>query len=237
MIEKLTGVIFKTIPYSETSLVMDIFSLQKGLHSYIVSGVRKKKSSKIGLYKPMTFINFVAYQSNKDTLHRIKEADYHFMYKKLPNDIVRSTMAMFMIDLCRNTIKESETNIELFDFIKNSFLALDETESLSNIFHLSFAIELSRYLGFFPDLRTYEDGYTFDLTQGLFIPDISVFDKVISANLSKDLFHLASKNIPEVGTSKTDRNQLLDAILHYYRLHIPNFKGLPSLEVCRVIFS
>ena len=43
MLIKTAGIIFQTKKYSESSLIADIYTEEKGLRSYIISGVRSKK--------------------------------------------------------------------------------------------------------------------------------------------------------------------------------------------------
>ena len=44
MLIKTRGIIFKSIKYSETSLILDVYTEELGLQKYIISGVRSKKA-------------------------------------------------------------------------------------------------------------------------------------------------------------------------------------------------
>ena len=66
MLIKTRGIIFKALKYSETSLILDIYTEEKGLRNYIISGVRNKKSKlKTGLLQPTMLVEMVAYEKNK----------------------------------------------------------------------------------------------------------------------------------------------------------------------------
>ncbi|MBK9016857.1 MAG: recombination protein O N-terminal domain-containing protein [Saprospiraceae bacterium] len=55
MLIKTRGIVFKAKKYSETSVIVDVFTEEKGLRSYIVSGVRSKRPTvSAGLLQPMT---------------------------------------------------------------------------------------------------------------------------------------------------------------------------------------
>lgn len=236
-LEKLNGIVFKALPYSETSLILDIYSRQNGLHSYIVSGVRKKKST-VGqnLYKPLNLLNFVAYTSDQEKLFRIKEAKYEHLYRQVNRSVIPSTVAMFMIDLCRSTIKERESNLELYDFIFHQLLSLDQAEGSLIYHHLRFAIELSQYLGIYPRDNWSEENPIFNLEIGGFSQHSTGSNYGITYEESKLLFDLISKN-PNPDSDKKTRQKLLDSLMRYYQFHVEGFKPLTSLEVCRTLFS
>lgn len=238
-IEKYSGIVFKSIPYGETSLILDIYTRTKGLHSYIVSGVRKKKSkSNAGLYKPMSLINFVAYEGTAQKLYRIKEAKYSKIYQSITVDVIKSTMAVFMIDLCRHTIREKEANPDLFDFIQNRFLILDEVDNIPSDYHLSFALHLCNYLGFYP-----QDNFDkkarpfFDLERGVFIADPGSIRLYLDTDESLYLYSLLKQDNSIMGSTRALRQSLLDKLMTYYHHHVDGFRDLPSLEVFKTIFS
>ncbi len=233
----MNGIVFKALPYSETSLILDIYSRQNGLHSYIISGIRKKKST-VGqnLYKPLNLLNFIAYTSDQEKLFRIKEAKYDYLYNQVNRSVIPSTVAMFMIDLCRSTIKERESNLELYDYIMHQLLELDQASEALIYHHLKFAIELSQYLGFYPRDNWTEDTPIFNLEIGVFTPHSTGSNYGITVEESKLLFELMSgDSSPQ--SDKIIRQKLLDSLMKYYQLHVEGFKPLSSLEVCRTLFS
>lgn len=236
MIQKYQGIIFKTIPYSETSLVLDIYTRAEGLRSYIVSGVRKKKSKLISLYKPMSLISFVAYTGDKVKLYRIKEAEYNPMFTTIPKSVTRSTMGMFMIDVCRNSIREKEGHIELYDFIYNAFLSLDQEEKISSLYHLDFILEFTKYLGFYPGNEWSEDLPIFHLEDGRFIEFSLGGRNELSIQNSKSFGSLL-KNRLRAQMDKESKVILLDKMIKYFQYHVTGFKDLPSLAVLKSIFS
>lgn len=238
-IEKYTGIIFKSIPYSETSLILDIYTKTSGLRSYIVSGVRKKNSkSNAGLYKAMSIIDFVAYSGSTQKLYRIKEAKYAMIYQKITTDVIRSTMAMFMIDLCRNTIREREANEELFEFILDSFNHLDQVEKIPADYHLKFTLELCNFLGFYPQDNWDETDFPFfDLEKGIFIYDPTGVSTYLATEEAEYLYSIITDQSHKLMVSREIRKSLMDNLMLYYKLHVEGFKNPPSLEVFKTIFS
>ena len=66
-----TGIIFRKIKYSETSLIVDIFTKEKGIRTFIFSGVRKAKAKvSAAMIDHMNIVNIIAYdkESSKVTV-------------------------------------------------------------------------------------------------------------------------------------------------------------------------
>ncbi|MBL0101072.1 MAG: recombination protein O N-terminal domain-containing protein [Saprospiraceae bacterium] len=104
-----SGIIFRTIKYSETSIICDIYTREKGMKSFIVSGVRTARSgSKAAIYRHLNIVNIIAYEQESDKLARIKEISLQYHYKLINTDVILSSMAIFMLEVCRNAIREKK---------------------------------------------------------------------------------------------------------------------------------
>ena len=236
---KSIGIVFKSIKYSETSLILDVFTREKGMRSFIVSGVRSSKSkNKASLYQHLNIIDLVAYDKD-DKLARIKECKIEHYYQKVSFDVVRSSIGLFMLEVCKNTIIEKEENKELFDFIYSRLRHLDGNapENLT-LFPLKFLLELSKLVGFMPFNNFNERTPYFDLYNGRYVEDDS--GKYISnRSASHAIFQIDQTEIDKLTTlsiPKDVRNKVMDDLIIYYRLHIEQFKELKTLEVLRTIF-
>ncbi len=231
---KSEGIVLRSLKYSETSIILDIYSKGIGLHSYIVSGVRKAKSKSANIYNPINVINFVAYNS-ENKLSRIKEGQFAYRYQKTPFDVMRSTISMYMIDLARHAIKEKEANESLYHFIKTSLIEVDSRDGAFTLIPIQFSIQLSSYLGFgitdnHSDINTH-----FDLDTGQFVPMGDSQKYGLDEQKSLILSLLLKGQNPSI--NKEIRNQLLDDLLTYYKLHIEGFSDLKSLQILRTILS
>ncbi len=236
---KSIGIVFRTVKYSETSLILDIFTREKGMRSFIVSGVRSSKAkNKASLYQHLNILDLVAYDKD-NKLARIKECKFEHYYQRLAFDVVRSSIGLFLLEVCKNSIKEKEENIELFDFIYQRLTILDSDAPQNlGLFPIKFLLELSQYIGFKPyDNHDIKNPF-FDLYNGRFIPEMT--EKYVSnKEVSSGIAIINKTEINQLTTltiHKNLRNQIIDDLIIYYRLHIEQFKDLKSLEVLRTIF-
>ena len=117
MLIKTRGIVFRAVKYSETSFILDIYTEEKGLRTYIVSGVRQKNARvKPSLLQLMTLVEMVVYHRDDKSMTRIKEIKAAHIYHSIPFDIRKGAIGMFMIEVARKTIRESEENRALFQF-------------------------------------------------------------------------------------------------------------------------
>lgn len=216
-------------------MILDIYTQDHGLMSFIVGGVRKTNSRQANIFHPVNIIDLVAYRSDS-RLSRIKEAQLAVRYENIQQDIPRSTVAMFIIDLARSSIREKESNSELYGFLRQALLSLDQSsENLSLAPHL-FALELSRFLGFAP-FPNHSDAYGyFDMLEGEFTDNDVRHKHILSLELSSRLNDLMQERL-EFKASKTTRAELLDKLMEYYKLHIEGFREMKSLEILRAVLS
>ena len=217
--------------------MLDMYTEEKGRKSFIISGIRSKNAkTKAGLLQVMGLVDFVSYDKESPSLSRIKEIKADQLFHILPFVVMRSCLGMFMMEVCAKSIKEFETNKDLFNFIRSRLLLLDDrnTQKLS-IFHIKFLIDLSSHLGFgIQDNYSTQNRY-FSLRDGSFATmdygHIYSLDEKTSTALS-GILKSQSEKIP-----KTLRNVILEKLLQYYKYHIENFGNVKSLHVLRSVFT
>jgi len=241
MLLKTHGIVFRAIKYSESSLIIDLYTREKGLKKYIISGVRSPKAKvHANLFQVMTLLDIVGYDRPDKDLHRLKEVRSAFIYQHIPFNVVKSASGMFMLEVARKTILESEPNPELFDFLFSTFRFLDQTNNSTANIHLLFLIQLSAYLGFTPDLEQTSDRPFFDLQEGYFTRAVPAHSHYLDPEFSKLLAQFIASNYEEahqIELSSQQRQDLLNRLLEYYRLHIDNFPTINAHTILQEILS
>lgn len=235
------GIVFRTVKYGESSLILDIYSLEKGLQSYIVGSVRKK-NAKItsGTLQPMQIVDFTAYIKDNDKLNRIKEIRLAQFYKTLPFKIDKMSIGLFMIEVCRKSIHERTENPKLYRFLKDWFAFVDDTsQSIANL-HLLFLIELAVELGFGPSDTWKNDSSCFNLMEGMFVEFSDDSKYAVDAETSlyiHYLFHYDKNSIHQLSIPKQNRIQLLYKLIDYYNLHLEHFGTVKSLPILQEVLN
>ncbi len=238
MLVKTKGVVLQSVGYSDTSLIVKIFTEALGLQSYMVKGVRSAKSKqKSAYFQPLSLVDMIVYHKENRQLHSIKEIRAAYAYKNIPFNIQKQTVLLFIDEILYKTLREEGANTELFSFIYNSLHWFDLEEKDFLNFHIFFLMQLTRYLGFYPKTTSVSPDY-FDLQEGIFVQRQPVHSYFISQKELSD-FRLflrqsieAVKKIP-LGTAR--RRRLLDILITYFQLHLPGMGSIKSIDVLTTI--
>ncbi len=240
MIETTKGIVFQSVKYSETSIIVKIFTESLGIQSYIIKGVRSKKAKiKTALFQPLQLLEITAsHRENKD-LNFLKEARVAFAYQSIPFDMQKRSVLMFLNEVVVRSIKEESANQTLFNWLWQSLIWYDLAESPGTNFHLVFLMQLSKFLGFYPKNPERVSGY-FDLQEGIFTNSEPPHPHYISGVFT-EMFHqlsLTSFNKPDnISLTSGQRRKLLNIIISYYQLHLTGFGEIKSLDVLQQLFE
>ena len=237
---KARGVVLSTVKYGDSGMVVQMLTDRYGRQSYMVQGVRsgRGRGSKMALFQPLFLLQFEGLESSHSDLHKMREVQNDVVFKSLPYDIRKSTMALFMAEVLYRFVKDNEQTSELFDFVWASVGALDALEEGISNFHLWFLANLSRLLGFAPD-NEYVDGAWFDIREGHFtshalFPSMALTPE--NARLLHDMLECDVRYLGEIGLNHDERRSFLDAMLRYYAFHFDAIHSVESLRILREVF-
>lgn len=239
MISTSKAIVLKTIKYGDTSLIIHVFTKEHGKIAFIVKGARKVKTKiKANIIQPLSILEIQYRLNSKKEIQLLTEARLLYIYKSIPVDMVKTAMALYLLELINRSIRSKEENTGLFTFLYQFLLALDDVSNYSN-WHFIFMLECTKYLGFYPQNNYSEDKCHFDPELGIF-EELKVvsfqFDKSVSLALSQllfsDLWQAHLLQIP-----KPTAKKLLSELERFFGLHVPNFSEIRSLEVYRQVFS
>jgi DNA repair protein RecO (recombination protein O) len=230
MLQKTRGISLSYIRYRETSIIVRIYTEEFGLQSYLVNGVRsaKSKTNKIALFQPLTLLDMVVYYKEERDLHRLNEVKITHPFQSLPFEVAKSSMALFVTEMLTKSLKEETGNPEVFRFLTESVLFLEEARSNYENFHLSFLLKLTLFLGFGPEnARAFEDQLREHSYP--FLPDEAT-------ERGLNILIRYPYGTP-ADLSRVQRNELLDALVAYYRIHIDSLGEIKSLAVLREVLG
>jgi DNA repair protein RecO (recombination protein O) len=235
MLVKTTGLVLRSLKYGETSMIVDIYSRDLGMQSYIVQGVRKVRSRlPASLFQVGNFLKLVVYHQEKTSLKRLKEAGIDLLYTRIHGDIRRSTTVLFLVELLRNVLRQGEASPPLFEYLESRFRLLDEEAGVSAMFLFETMLTLSAYMGFFPGNANEPSLPFFDLKEGLFTSTPPPHPDYLSGQPAMALGGLLIGRTDVEVAGDTGR-VLLDGLLTYYRLHLEPFRELRSREILREV--
>ncbi len=230
MLYKTRGLVLNYIRYRDTSIIVRVYTELFGIQGYVVNNIRtaRSKGNRIALFQPMTLLDMVVYHQDSRDLHRISEVRPTVPLQHIPFEIVRSSIALFVTEMLGKSLKEEAGSPILFRFLVDSVLFLENAPSDFENFHLAFLLQLAFYLGFGPESAAeFEEQLRENSIP--FLPDPE-------AVTALNTFLRLPYGTP-VRLSRANRNELLDAVVSYYGVHIDSLGEIRSLTVLREVLG
>lgn len=230
------GIVLHRVKYSDSSLIIKVYTEKLGLRSYLVRSARGKRSKQsIALFAPLSLLDLVVYErSNKDLQH-IREVRLERSYTHIPFSEKRQSVFLFLNEMIYRSIREEESNPLLFSFLHEKLIELDSEGSTDPDFHLHFLISFSRLLGFGPE-NNYGTGHEcFSLREGSFKSRHLLDDTLLDEELSTAFSSIINLQ-PDTGITNLQRRKLLLAMLDYYRYHLEGMGEVRSFKVLEKVF-
>ena len=239
------GIVLRVTKYGETSVVASIYTQQFGLQSYLVKGVysaSKKSTNKASYFQPGAMLALTVYHHPQKQLQFINAYHWAYLYEQVLFDVVRNTVAMYLIEVLQHALKLPEANPELFELIENTLLQLDKgSNALVANLPLYFMVQLATELGF--QLQGAFDTQTpiLDLKEGKFVEALPNHRFYISHELAEYasvLNNIHSYNaLAILQLNRSIRRQLLHTYNDYLAIHIAEFGTLKSFEILQSIIG
>jgi DNA repair protein RecO (recombination protein O) len=242
MQETLRGIVLRTVKYGDASLIVDVFTESRGRQSFMTSTTRAKRSVRsVSFWQPLSMVEFSAeLRPNAGKLPRPADVHAYYNYTDLPFSPVKSSLALFLAEFLSAALREEKENPLLFKYVESSLQWLDMVDSPASManFHVAFLMHLSRFIGIYPNLER-PDRF-FDLLAGSYCdrqPPHAHFLRDAEARALPTLFRMDYPTMHLFRLSRQERQRILHVLNEYYRLHIPNFPELKSLEVLQELYS
>jgi len=219
MIQKTRAIVLNSIRYQDSSLIVKVFTRTIGIQHLLVQSVGKPKSSfRSSYFLPLNELEIVAYFSQKG-LSRLKEVSSIYIPYQTHDHPLKMAVAGFMVEVVLKTLHEGDPQPDIFDFIENETVNLDEAVKVAHI-PLLFLYHLSGHLGFQPG--TFEE-----LTDNQVI--------LTTVDLRSSFQNLVNDQANMV-LSVTEKRKLLEIFLNFFQWHIEGFSTLHSIEVIKEVF-
>ena len=230
------AIVLRTVKFGESSLIVDMFTEQKGHQTFVINSVRKANAvTHASLLQLLSLVDLVAYHQDHKKIHRIKEVRPDHVWQSIPFDMRKSSVITCLAEVCSKCITTSDPHPELFAFLREALIGYDQPDPFDRDFLIRFLVSLSHFLGFGMEVPTSEvEGRFFDLMEGHIIHIRPTHNYLMSM---EDLHHLSSI-MTEGLEGKADvphdvRKRLVDQLITYYQLHVESLREVHSLRILR----
>ena len=238
---KTKAIVLHSFKYNDNRIIVDFYTLDCGRLSVAVtvSNSRKAKFRKT-LFSPLTLLNIEVDVRQRAGLQKLIDASILCPMSSIPFQPEKTAIALFVAEFLCHALKGEQANMPLFDYIADGIQFLDLADDGFANFHIVFLLRLPLFLGFMPNLEGYAAGDLFDLRNSSFVSVIPPHRDYLAsdeASLVNTMTRMNYRTMTLFQMSHNERNRLLDILILYYRLHLPDFPELRSLSVLREIYS
>lgn len=237
---KTEAVVLGKMNYSDTSLIVTLYTEHNGKVSAIVKGGRSPKSKLALVVDTLNHIEIIFYKKESRELQIVSSADLILHFPNIKSDLESTKYAFAVLELVRNLTIENESNHRLFKGLIKILEHFENRKELPSILFARFFMFLIAETGYEMMIDycsicnkalepNSEVGYNF--TAGFICNECmkshSGFEK-IDSELFKFLYCLKNKKLLNGIKSKTidEGNSFME---RYVKEHIPDFKGIQSL--------
>ena len=239
MVTSTSAIVLSKIRYKDNDIIVKLYTKEYGVISFIVKGLRNSKKNKIKFvyFQELTILEIQFNYNSKRDLQYIKDIEIKHSYMSSHSDLVKASVIIFLSEVLSNIITYQKRETQLYNYIEQSLIWYD-TNKFNPYFHTIFLLELTRYLGFYPDTLNNNFKY-FNLEEGAYEKSKTSKYSITgdSLNLLNQILGIKFDSNPLPTLNSNDKMEVLNIILVYYKLHNNNFKSIKSLEIVKNIFS
>ena len=241
MLTKTQAIVLHAIKYGETRLIVDMFTKVFGRQAFIVSIPKTPKGKvKKQFFQPLTILEIETDIRPRQQLQKLHDVRLAAPFASIPFEPDKLAISLFVAEFLYYALRSEQRNELLYEYLENSIVWLDGQQSSFANFHLVFLLRLTRFLGFYPNLDDYKDGDYFDLRESVFMPVLPVHRDFLHPEEAQKVQLMMRMDFPTMHLfrmSHQERNRLLEVSLKYYRLHLPDFPEMKSIEVLQALYQ
>ena len=216
--------------------MLKTYSKELGIKSFFLSKSKTAKGQKNNFF--VFSLLDITYQEGKNhALAKVLESKIRIPLMDIRFNIQKTAMALLLSEILGKCIREEEANLNLYDFLEQQILNLENSLNRFANFYLYFLCQLMQYLGFSPELS--ETNPYFDLKEGVFLNSPPNHIYFLNEQDSSYLFQFLKSNweeAKEIKMNGTQRINFLHQILQYYKLHLGVFEIPKSLAIIEEVF-
>lgn len=235
------AIILGAVRTAGDKLVVRMLTEEAGRVDFIVYGAWSKRSGhKASFIFPLSAVDVTFdYRQNKE-LSTLKDATPSFPILELFMEPEKATVAMFLAEIFTRSIHKGEETQEIFDYCWHAVASLEHLQRNLANFHITTLVGLSRLLGIQPNIKGFKKNTYFDLTTSQYeynMPLHTFFLNHQHTAFLPTLLRINYRNMHFYRLERMERQILLDTIVTYFKLHIPEFGDVKSLKTLIEVYN
>ncbi len=230
------AIVLQAIRHGDKKFIVKLFTEKNGLVT-VIAAAGKSPTNKVrsATLMPLSLITCEYTLKQNRELHQLTESSFYFVGKGFSDSISKLSIAQFLNEVLVNCIRDHAPNMPLYSLTETCLKFLQEAESNFVNLHLYFLLEMCKHLGFEPHNNRSENNCYFDCREGNFVSQAMAFPLGLNKEDSSFFSACLNQSLLKASFDYQQRQLLLDILLAYYKLHLPGFNDIKSLDVLRVL--
>jgi DNA repair protein RecO (recombination protein O) len=148
---KTTGFVLRTLSYGESDLIVTFYSYDFGKLKGIAKGAKRSKKRFANVFEPFSLTEIIFTRKSRDMLAFIESCDIIDHYNNIRQDMEKTLIASYFIDLTDHFSPEGKKNEIIFQLLQDFLLILGREKATDATVRF-FEMRLLKLAGFEPAL-------------------------------------------------------------------------------------
>ncbi|MDD2358717.1 MAG: DNA repair protein RecO [Thiovulaceae bacterium] len=238
---KLQIIVLNTVKFRDSGLILNGYSNLFGRQGFIVyGGVRTKKNNTLSQLHPLSIIDAELSSTKKSKLPVIKEFSASYNLINIRTGIIKNSISVFIGELIYKTLREIEPDRELFSFLVNAIIRLEQEKNNVPDFHPRFIVNYCKHLGYLPEKNFTPSNNLFEIQSGGFSsPDkiSGIFFSLGSSTILLKILETEEQISNPLLLSGESRFTFISDMIRYIEYHQGVDIKIKSLKVLHEVFE
>lgn len=153
MIHRTDAIVLRKFPYSESSLILTLFTRSQGKIQVIAKGARRIKSKFGAALQPLSYVQVVYYQKETRELQNLSDATLALPMPNIQRDLTKIRIGLQALELTQQVLEHHEPQPILFNLLLEILVRLDKLSGNEQHLFFAYQLKLLETLGFKPDIH------------------------------------------------------------------------------------
>ncbi|UCH10828.1 MAG: DNA repair protein RecO [Fidelibacterota bacterium] len=235
------AVVLRTTPFSDTSLIVRLFTEDFGKVSVIAKGARRPKQAAVSILQPPNHVAvWYSFKEGRD-IQTLTKSEFVERYTGLSTQLAKGAAAMLIVEMLDRAVHDSDPHPILFRLITSTLRQVDQTEGDVTVLMNFYQLHLAKQLGFGAQLsscgrcgRPMKEALFEPNTGTLLCPRCRSAEGIrLGRNALDYLQRLAATHISELSALELDRNtnkEVGNFLLNHLYYHVDGMTNLKSIK-------
>lgn len=227
MIKKTKCIVLNTRKYSESSKIVNVYSIDYGKLTFMAKGAFSPKSKFLGVLETLNILEVQFYFKPNREMHTLSSADNDVRLKNIKQDLELSACGLICCEFINKTQNQGEVNPELYNILLNALLGIESNQHFFAT--LKFIVLLISNLGYEITISPNSSGNLyFDMNIGQLNQNKGI--KLQNNEKEIILTILKNENFENV-IKKNDFIKIYNMLIRYLKIHLDRNIVINSVEL------